>query len=81
VAREEWDEKGLYVNWWEAEPRVLQMPWALKTLWHDRMRGLVEDWIGGIELVQEKRDHKTPHHRHRPPTPKHRVHLHKCKWS
>ena len=34
AVREEWDFKGLYVNWWEAEPLVLQMPWGLKTMWH-----------------------------------------------
>jgi len=38
AAREEWDDKGLYVNWWEVEPLVIQMPWALKTMWHDRLQ-------------------------------------------
>ena len=50
AVREEWDHKGLYVNWWEAEPLVIQMPWKLKTMWHDRMRILVEEWIGGEAL-------------------------------
>jgi len=49
-AREEWDRKGLYVNWWESEPRVIQMPWQLKTMWHNRLMRVVEDWIGGIPL-------------------------------
>lgn len=29
---------------------VIQMPWALKTMWHDRLMLLVEDWIGGEPL-------------------------------
>ena len=36
---------------WEADPLVLQMPWTLKTRWHEQLKPLVEEWIGGIELV------------------------------
>mmetsp|Transcript_10135 Transcript_10135/g.12299 ORF Transcript_10135/g.12299 Transcript_10135/m.12299 type:complete len:504 (-) Transcript_10135:91-1602(-) len=54
AAREEWHGKGVYVNWWEVEPVILQMPWQLKTMWHDRLQVLVEEWIGGYEL--EKTD-------------------------
>ena len=50
AVREEWDHKGLYVNWWEVEPLVLQMPWGLKTMWHNRMMPLVEEWAGGEAL-------------------------------
>lgn len=27
---EEWDSKGLYVNWWEADVFMIPMPWDLK---------------------------------------------------
>jgi len=27
---EEWDDKGVFVNWWESEVAVIVMPWALK---------------------------------------------------
>mmetsp|Transcript_50578 Transcript_50578/g.100023 ORF Transcript_50578/g.100023 Transcript_50578/m.100023 type:complete len:611 (-) Transcript_50578:128-1960(-) len=50
AVREEWDHKGLYVNWWEVLVEVIQIPWQLKLKWHERMRGLVEEWIGGEEL-------------------------------
>lgn len=35
---------------WEVLVEVIQMPWQLKTMWHERLQGLVEDWIGGEEL-------------------------------
>lgn len=27
---EEWDSKGLYVNWWETDVFFIPMPWELK---------------------------------------------------
>jgi hypothetical protein len=27
---EEWDSKGLYVNWWERDVYMIPMPWGLK---------------------------------------------------
>ena len=27
---EEWDSKGLYVNWWEKDVFFIPMPWELK---------------------------------------------------
>jgi hypothetical protein len=27
---EEWDSKGLYVNWWERDVYFIPMPWELK---------------------------------------------------
>lgn len=27
---EEWDSKGLYVNWWERDVFFIPMPWVLK---------------------------------------------------
>ena len=29
-AREEWDSKGLFVNWWESDVYMIPMPWQLK---------------------------------------------------
>jgi len=43
---EEWTGKGVFVNWWEAPVRFVQIPWALKTVWQDRLRLLVERWTG-----------------------------------
>jgi hypothetical protein len=50
AVREEWDYKGLYVNWWETEVLLLAMPVSLKVAWHERLKGLVEEWIGGEAL-------------------------------
>ena len=49
IAREEWDGKGIYVNWWEADPYMIQPPFGLKTKWHDALRPLAEEWVG-LEL-------------------------------
>mmetsp|Transcript_12495 Transcript_12495/g.18873 ORF Transcript_12495/g.18873 Transcript_12495/m.18873 type:complete len:478 (-) Transcript_12495:73-1506(-) len=50
AAREEWDRKGYFVNWWEVTPYLLGMPWGLKRYWQGRLKDLVEKWIGGIPL-------------------------------
>ena len=50
AAREEWDHKGYFVNWWEVTPYLLGMPWGLKKYWQGRLMELVEKWIGGIPL-------------------------------
>lgn len=50
LAREDWGGKGLYVNWWESEPYMIQPPFGLKQKWHDALRPLAEEWIGGVEL-------------------------------
>lgn len=44
--REEWDGKGVFVNWWESDVYFIQVPWNLKGLWQDRLRLLVEAWAG-----------------------------------
>eukprot|EP01035_Chromulina_nebulosa_P019081 gene19081-24907_t len=46
---EEWDDKGVFVNWWESEVSVIVMPWALKRYWQSRLKVLVEAW-SGVEL-------------------------------
>jgi hypothetical protein len=30
AVREEWETKGLFVNWWEVDPYMIVMPWELK---------------------------------------------------
>jgi len=42
VEREDWGGKGLYVNWWEADPMMVQPPFGLKTKWHDALRPLAQ---------------------------------------
>eukprot|EP00606_Chrysophyceae_sp_TOSAG23-5_P001581 GSChrysophyteH2.ASY1.ANO1.1252.1 assembled CDS len=49
LAREEWDDKGLFVNWWEVEAYMIAIPWRLKSYWQRRLMPLVEAW-GGVEL-------------------------------
>ncbi|CAE7439598.1 unnamed protein product [Symbiodinium microadriaticum] len=50
AAREEWDSKGYFVNWWDVTPYLLGMPWNLKRVWQNRLKDMVEAWIGGIPL-------------------------------
>ena len=44
--REEWEGKGVFVNWWESDVYVIQIPWGLKEIWQGRLRELVEAWAG-----------------------------------
>lgn len=48
---EEWDSKGLYVNYWETDCNFIQIPWALKFIWQDRLKTVVQDWVG-VEIEQ-----------------------------
>ena len=50
AAREEWDGKGVYVNWWKSDPYFIPPPFALKHEWQERLLPLAEEWIGGYEL-------------------------------
>jgi len=52
LAREDWGGKGLYVNWWEADPIMILPPFGLKSRWHKSLKPLAEEWIGGIELEE-----------------------------
>jgi hypothetical protein len=45
-AREEWTGKGLFVNWWETDVYILQIPHPLKQLWQAELLPLVEAWAG-----------------------------------
>ena len=50
--REEWDSKGLYVNWWDVDAFMIGMPWGKKTYWQGRLKVLVEEWSGSkLELT------------------------------
>jgi hypothetical protein len=44
--REEWNGKGVFVNWWETDCYFIQVPWDLKGKWQERLRDLVEAWAG-----------------------------------
>ena len=44
--KEEWDSKGVFVNWWEVDAQFIGMPWRLKKLWQRRLMELVEAWSG-----------------------------------
>jgi len=46
IAREEWEDKGLFVNWYEKEAFMICMPWKLKSYWQTRLKVLVEAWSG-----------------------------------
>ena len=43
---EEWNGKGVFINWWETDCSFIQLPWATKQIWQIRLRELVEAWAG-----------------------------------
>jgi len=47
ACREEYENKGFTVNWYQVDPLFIGMPWGLKGYWQTRLRALVEKWIGG----------------------------------
>jgi hypothetical protein len=50
--REEWEDKGFFVNWWEYDAYMIGMPWQLKRYWQKRLMTLVERWSGvSLELT------------------------------
>eukprot|EP00560_Eucampia_antarctica_P009426 CAMPEP_0197828226 /NCGR_PEP_ID=MMETSP1437-20131217/4854_1 /TAXON_ID=49252 ORGANISM="Eucampia antarctica, Strain CCMP1452" /NCGR_SAMPLE_ID=MMETSP1437 /ASSEMBLY_ACC=CAM_ASM_001096 /LENGTH=607 /DNA_ID=CAMNT_0043429391 /DNA_START=24 /DNA_END=1847 /DNA_ORIENTATION=+ len=44
--REEWSGKGVFVNWWQTDVFMLQIPWSLKQIWQMRLVDLVSKWAG-----------------------------------
>ncbi|EJK63318.1 hypothetical protein THAOC_16030, partial [Thalassiosira oceanica] len=48
---EEWDSKGLYVNFWESDCNFIQIPWELKFIWQERLRLNVQKWVG-VDIEQ-----------------------------
>ena len=47
--REEWESKGVFVNWWEVDAYMIQIPMELKRVWQSQLKLLVESWAG-VEL-------------------------------
>jgi hypothetical protein len=43
-AREEWDTKGVFVNWWERDAYLISVPHGLKKYWQARLKSMVEAW-------------------------------------
>ena len=44
--RENWNGNGIFVNWWEVDVFFIAIPRQLKFVWQDRLKKLVEDWVG-----------------------------------
>eukprot|EP01031_Cornospumella_fuschlensis_P017155 gene17155-20976_t len=43
---EEWESKGVFVNWWETDVFFVPMPMGLKKYWQSRLKKMVEAWVG-----------------------------------
>jgi hypothetical protein len=43
---EEWQGKGLFVNWWETNVNFIQIPWRTKGMWQSRLLDMVQAWAG-----------------------------------
>ena len=46
LVNEEWEGKGVFVNWWETDVKFVSIPWATKKRWALRLSELVSDWAG-----------------------------------
>lgn len=46
VVREEWKNKGVFVNWWETDVLFLQLPWRMKERLQERLLFMVQAWAG-----------------------------------
>lgn len=44
--REDWKDKGVFVNWWEADVFMIQIPWVMKSIWQKELADLVSAWAG-----------------------------------
>jgi len=51
VVNEEWNGKGLFVNWWETDIKFVAIPGGIKLPWQLRLMELVSEW-SGVELEQ-----------------------------
>jgi hypothetical protein len=50
--REEWDSKGVFVNWWESDVYMIGIPWNLKKFWQKKLSTLIQIWSGvEVELT------------------------------
>lgn len=43
----------VHVNWWEATPYLIQMPWGLKRYWQSRFRDKVQKWVGNSVALED----------------------------
>lgn len=52
LLREDWidNEASVFVNWWEAECRLVSVPGQFHAKWKQALMPLVSKWAGGIEL-------------------------------
>ncbi|KAL7519917.1 hypothetical protein ACHAWX_004677 [Stephanocyclus meneghinianus] len=48
---EEWDSKGVYVNYWETDCNFIMIPWTPKKWWQMRLLDVVQQWAG-VEIEQ-----------------------------
>ena len=46
VVNEEWEGKGVFVNWWETDVKFVAIPWNIKQKWQLRLMELVSEWAG-----------------------------------
>jgi hypothetical protein len=46
VVNEEWEGKGVFVNWWETDVKFVSIPWDTKRKWQIRLSELVSAWAG-----------------------------------
>lgn len=44
--REDWKGKGVFVNWWETDVFMIQIPWTMKDIWQRELADLVSAWTG-----------------------------------
>lgn len=51
IVNEEWDGKGLFVNWWDTDVKFLPIPWAMKQRWQLRLSDMVSEW-SGVEVEE-----------------------------
>lgn len=46
AVNEEWEGKGVFVNWWETDVKFVAIPWETKHHWQLRLMDLVSEWAG-----------------------------------
>lgn len=51
VVNEEWEGKGVFVNWWETDVKFVAIPWGIKKHWQLRLMELVSEW-SGVEIEE-----------------------------
>lgn len=46
AVNEEWEGRGVFVNWWETDVKFVAIPWDVKRRWQLRLMELVSEWAG-----------------------------------